>query len=215
MLLSAICAVFLLVPLASAQSDSDFNIQATIPSATQVFYIVTEAFINGANATEFDTNTTFTAGASNAMSFDAAGAGMTYDSVNGIWVASRFFVIDVSPRDAGGTPAPAIFSNINLSYSGDTAPTDATSTLADKGVVTVVRVVTNPDLTQNENEILASTFGGLTGAIQPTNTDVIGGFMRVYVGIATGEPGTPGVPFTNADVPGPYSGTLTVSATVI
>jgi hypothetical protein len=49
-----------------------------------------------------------------------------------------------------------------------------------------------------------------------TPAEVTGGFLRVYAGILTGDATTPagGTPFTNADAPGSYNGTLVVTATV-
>ena len=49
-----------------------------------------------------------------------------------------------------------------------------------------------------------------------TVAETTGGFLRVYTGVVTGDASTPagGVPFTNADKPGAYNGTLVVTATV-
>jgi hypothetical protein len=51
------------------------------------------------------------------------------------------------------------------------------------------------------------------------STELNGGFFRVYVGIYPGGISAidtaGGAPFTNADLPGDYDGTLTITATVV
>lgn len=188
-----------------------FAITADIPSATVVEFI-TSRVENGGEFTVIGTGNT-------PLNFTTAGEGIIFDAVNGIWAASRFFAIDVSPQTAAGDPAPASYNQIDLSYVDGLNPNGGADGLGAKGVVTVVRVDTVEDpndanaLIQVETEIVADSLNDI-GSANVTNGDVAGGFMRAYVGISTGEPGKPGVPFTNGDAPGTYTGTLTFTATL-
>ena len=60
--------------------------------------------------------------------------------------------------------------------------------------------------------------GQLSGE-QVTSTELLGGFLRLRVGVFDGADATlvaaGGEPFTNGDLPGPYSGILTITGTVL
>ena len=83
-----------------------------------------------------------------------------------------------------------------------------------RATLTAVKVV-GINETKLRNGAIGDSFPALN------NADISGGFLRVYVGLATGEavngvPVVPGtVPFTNADKPGTYTGTLTITATLV
>lgn len=199
--------------MAAAQSVGTFPITATIPSATTVAFIVSQVTPGAVPV--------FTPQAGLNLNFNTAGSGMQYDAVNGIWVGSRFFAIDLSPRDAANNPAPANYGSITFAYGSNVVPAGQPSTkgLNVKATLTAVRVE-GATGSQTETPVITSrNIGGTLPSL--TNADVTGGFLRVYVGLATGEevggfPVAPGSePFTNGDKPGTYTGTLTITATLI
>jgi len=203
--------LFLLTALAvavlgKAAFAADFPITAFIPAATTVNFVVSQVtpgpvpvFVNQPSLN---------------LNFTTAGTGMSYDAVNGIWVGSRFFAIDLAPTQANGTPAPGTYGSITFSYAANVVPAGqaAAEGLNKRATLTAVRVNANATETSLRKGAIGNAFANLT------NTDVAGGFLRVYVGLATGETGAnaiPGsVPFTNADKPGTYTGTLTITATL-
>ena len=190
---------------------ADFPITAKIPAATTVNFIVSE--VTPGPTPVFVAHPSFN------LDFSTAGTGMSYDTANGIWVGSRFFAIDLATVDGTGTPAPGTFGSISFGYAGQVVPAGqpATEGLNKRATLTAVRVNSDASETQLRNGAVGNTFAALT------NADVVGGFLRVYVGLATGEttgtppvPVVPGsVPFTNGDKPGTYTGTLTITATLI
>ena len=199
--------------MAATTSTGTFDISATIPSASQVVFVVSEVQANPI--------TFFPKGqGSQPLNFT-----MQYDSTNGIWLPQRFFAIDLSPRDSSNQPAPANYQSIQFQYNPGLNPNAPNPGLETKGTVTAVRVE-GPTGSQTETKLFGSTLGGVnSNANNPLdNNDAIGGFIRVYVGIATGNqtatPGNPAdpagaEPFTNGDAPGTYTGTLIITATLV
>jgi hypothetical protein len=211
--------LFLLTVLAVALSASAafaaaFPITATIPAATTVNFIVSEvtppATAGG--------NPVFASHPGLNLNFATAGQGMEYKSDIGIWAGSRFFAIDLAPSTSTGTPAPGTYGSVAFSYSANVVPSgqDASEGLNKRATLTAVKVVGTTE-TELRKGAIGNTFSSLS------NADVAGGFLRVYVGLATGQTVTGGttplipgsVPFTNADKPGTYTGTLTITATLV
>ena len=205
--------LFLLTVLSVALSTSAafaaaFPITAAIPAATTVAFKVSEV-TPGSPPTFADHN-------SFSLDFTASN-GMQYDTVNNIWVAKKFFAIDLSPVTAQGVAAPGTYGSISFSYSANVVPAGqpANEGLNKRAGLTAVKVVGTTE-TQLRNGNIGSSFAPLADA------DVAGGFLRVYVGLSTGQlnaqnqPVVPGtVPFTNGDKPGTYTGTLTITATLV
>ncbi len=208
-------------PARAQTTTGTFDVQATIPKAVSVTFVVSEVKQTpGPNPgdppiIEFTKTTEGIV----PLNFDTAGEGMTYDSANNIWTATRFFAIDLSPRDGGGNPAPAVYDNVQLSFTPGSKPAGQSVGLEKKATITAVKVSGSPAV---ETDLISARN---IGAGLPTinGTDISGGFLRIYVGLATGETtGSPPVPvvpgsepFTNADQPGTYTGQLTVTATLM
>jgi hypothetical protein len=204
--------LFLLTALAvavlgKAAFAADFPITAVIPAATTVKFVVSE--VTPGPTPVFVSHPSFS------LDFSTAGTGMSYDLTNGIWVGSRFFAIDLATTKADGTPAPGTYGSVSFSYGGNVVPAGqgASEGLNKRATLTAVKVNSDSTETSLRKGAIGNAFASLT------NADVAGGFLRVYVGLATGETGAnaiPGsVPFTNADKPGTYTGTLTITATLI
>lgn len=131
----------------------------------------------------------------------------TYDSDLGVYFGDQFFAIDVAPQGAGQL-------NVLVQYTDTENPNGAPndgSGLGIKGIATVVNAdpATN-DETELAKEVLADINNTTIFASQ-----LVGGFMRMYVGLATGDPlnnePADAVPFNAGDVPGFYRGTITLT----
>jgi hypothetical protein len=187
----------------------DFPIIVDLPAAVEVRYNVSQ--INPAD-------NTWTPNGSNVLNFSSAGGGLQFLTGPNIWVGKRYFAIDASPTLVDGTPAPGAYNQITFTYSGQVVPAGqpVNEGLNNRAVMTAVRV--NPD--ETEDVIVAGTVG--SGLRTINGAEVNGGFLRVYLGLATGETDINGipliagsVPFTNGDRPGSYNGTVTITATLL
>lgn len=196
---------------AAGSSTGVFPLQVTIPSATQVNFIVSQ--VEGS---------TFSPHTGNFLNFDAAGAGMKYDTVNNVWVGSRYFAIDFSPSD-GTNPAPANYGTISFNYSSNVVPAGqpADEGLNKRATIAASRVE-GATGSQTEIPVITARAVGVGAIPSLTGADAQGGFLRVYVGLSTGEldgTGNPvaanSKPFTNGDKGGVYTGQLTITATLL
>lgn len=189
---------------AIAASTGTFPIAVNIPPADSVNFIVNKV-TGPSNAPTFVTNPD-----GKNLNF-----GVTFNGQNSIYLANESFAIDLAPNGI------ANYSSVGFSYSSETNPTGqaANTGLSTHGTITPVKVVGN-------QETQLAGFGVRLGGTLPsiTNSQVAGGFLRVYVGLATGElvggagtaakiPGS--VPFSGADRSGDYKGTLTITATLV
>lgn len=213
---SLFIAVLAVLALGTAARAEVFPITATIPAATKVNFVVS-AVTPGATPV-------FTDNGGLNLNFATAGGGMQFDTDNGIWTGSRFFAIDLAPSTAANIPAPGNYSSITFSYGSNVVPAGqpAAEGLNKRATITAVRV-SGAAGSQTETPVITARAIGVGTIPSLTQADVTGGFLRVYVGLATGElqAGTQNpvaansVPFTNGDTPGTYTGTLTITATLI
>ena len=195
-----------LLPASTLCHAEDFLVTVDVPQATGVSIVATRNQIVGGVeefgpvVTEFDFNP------------------MTYDSLNGIYRSSYFYAIDVAATGGAGAP------DVTVSYGSESSPVGQLAGLGSKSTITFSKVSGGPAPEDQVDAVLASHGPTkLLSQIEPgeaiTNTELIGGFLRLRVGVFDG--GDPvlvadgGEPFSNADVPGSYSGILTVSATIL
>lgn len=179
----------------------DFVVSATVPAASGINIVATEVSLPG---NTFGSQVT-------AMDFDP----LSFDTANGIWIPNHYFAVDVGATGGAGTP------NITVSYGNESNPVGQVKGLGFKSTATFVKI-TGPEGAQVEEALAAhgpeKLLKDLIGGEDITAAEIDGGFFRVYVGIYTGDDATlnglGGEPFTNADVAGDYSGTLTISATI-
>lgn len=173
---------------AQLQVSENFFVTADIPEATDISFIVYKVTGN-----EFET-----LGEITNLDFQ-----LSFNSEFGIYLPDFFFAIDVAPQDGAGVPS------VLIEYTDTQNPNGgADNGLGAKAVGTAVRVEGTEETT-----LAQDTLSGIDGTNIPAR-DIQGGFLRFYLGISTGEPGTPGVPFSNGDQPGSYEGTLTLTATI-
>ncbi len=174
---------------------TSFLVSASIPAATGAS--ITASRVNAA------TNA-FTAVSGTNLSFDP----LTFQATNQIYLPDHFFAIDIGSVGGAGSP------NVNVTYTEGLNPNTPGKGLGWHSSATFVRVegATEVPLTAHGPKKLLKD---LTGE-NITSAEATGGFLRVYTGIITGDASTPtgGIPFSNADKPGAYNGTLVVTATV-
>jgi len=191
LLLISIGSVFLATAPANAQVD--FFIDAEIPLAGNATFSVSK--VTPGNPDVFDPMDTFN------LDFGI----LSLDEVNFIFLPAFFWVIDVGSDGIG-------FPDLDFVYVDTANPNGALndgSGLGGHGTVTF-------------SEVDGNTVTLIRGqSFQQTDGDSINdedhpdGFLRIAIGIATGDPNLEegdAVPFTQADVNGPYSGTLEITA---
>ena len=198
-----IAAVFMFMQAGTLSAATrSFTVTASVPSATGVSIAASSVTVTG---------NVFTALASNAtiMSFDA----LTYNTTYGYWAPDHYFAVDVGTTGGSGNVTTVV------TYTEGTNQNAATGGhgLGYKGLATFVKE-TISGTTTTETSITAhgkKRLIDLTGETV-TPAQVSGGWLRVYLGIATGATGEPtGTElFTNLDHSGTYDGTITFTATV-
>lgn len=215
-LILAILAVFVSGTAAFA-NDGTFGVSATLPEATVVTFITSKVDSTTGIFTPASTGPD-----SASLSWGTSDLtflpGTVADPIN-IWTGNHYYAIDLAPSlTLGGIPAPGSYSSITFDYTGETVPAgQVTGGLGARAVMTPTAVTADgPDTGTDPDEIVITSVA-LSDADTVTldNADLLGGFLRVYVGLYTGLPVVPNaVPFTNGDAPGSYGGTLTITATL-
>jgi len=185
---------------AAAFAQVEFTISAEIPAANGATFSVSRVF-PGPPEVFVPVDTT-----------DLDFLQLTLNTELGIFLPSFFWVIDIGSNGAGNP-------DVEFAYT-DTAnpngtPNDGTG-LGDHGTIAYAKVVTHDDSSQTVNLIRGESLDESTTSPDILETAIDGGFLRVTVGIATGDEalqeGT-ATPFTAADEAGTYSGILTITAT--
>ena len=176
-------------------ATTSFVVSASVPAATGVSIVASQ--VNS-------TTNAFTPVAGTNLSFDP----LTFNTTNNIYLPNHFFAIDIGVTGGAGAP------NTTVTYTEGLNPNGAGKGLGWHSAATFVRV-------EGATEVPLTTHGPkkLLKDLSSENITVAestGGFLRVYAGILTGDATTPagGIPFSNADKPGAYNGTLVVTATV-
>ena len=195
-----IIGAFLFVSAGSLLAATAFTVRAVVPAATSVN--ITASSVTGTTWTSQGTTLAF--------------GTMTYVTtvVNGvpssIWRAPNYFAVDVANAGAGSP-------NVTVVYADVAMPVGQVHGLGYKGTIDFKKVVLNA-ITGATTETAIS--GHVKKALRSVASENVlpaltaGGWLRLYVGLADGAVGTVGEPFTAADQPGTYTGTLTITATV-
>jgi len=201
--LAVLLSLTLIFTPVNKADEVDFIVSAFIPAA------------NGVNivASKVDSATDqFFQGSVSALNFDP----MNFNSELGIWLPNHYFAIDVGVTEGAGSV------RVIVEYAEGAIPDGQEKGLGFKSTATFVKI-TGPDNNQVETPLDAHGPKKLLKeledvAVDISGTDLQGGFLRIFVGIFPGDDqdiiDRQGEPFTNADVSGPYDGTLTITATV-
>ncbi len=213
LVLMGLMVVGIAAPAHALTASKDFFLTATIPSVSGIS-ISASSIKNDASG-----NPVFSA-AGTSLSFDpliyktfAVGTA-TYNA----WLPDHWFAIDV-----GSTGGAASTTSVTVTYK-DTSFLNGTTghNLGWKSTLTFMTVTGS-----GETAITAHGTGGKmllkdipTAGENVTNAQIGAGYLRMYLGIVTKD-STALIPdpaagevFTNGDKPGPYTGTLTISATI-
>ena len=183
--------------------DKTFLVSATVPAATSVS--ISAFSVSG-------TPPVFTAVTGTSLSFNP----LTFEPTNKIYLPNHFFAIDVAPVGGAGNP------NVSFTYTEGSNPNSPGHGLGFKWTATFVKV-TGPTNSPVETGIAAhgpkKLLKDLAGETI-NKTEITGGFLRIYLGVVTLDPNatfkdpTGAEVFSNADAPGPYDGSLLISATL-
>ncbi|MFA5261791.1 MAG: hypothetical protein WC450_11245 [Candidatus Omnitrophota bacterium] len=200
-------AAMICTPLGMAD-EVDFPLTVTIPKATGVNIVAVS--VNSAS-NQFGTTPV------SQFNFNP----MTYTTTNNInvWLPDHYYAIDVGVTGGSGS------TNITLQYSEGSRPTlqPANSSLGYKTTASFFSITGGPAPEDQVITPLTTSAGSkallidLVGGVSITPALLNGGFFRANVGVYAGDDATNlpnGKPFVNTDVPGTYTGTLTVTATV-
>jgi len=185
---------------------ADFFITATVPTAVDV----------GFTTSQVDPDTSvFTLIGTGDQTMDFGT--MTFDEGTGTFLPPHIYAVDVGPVDVAGDPAAGLVGTVTVGFAEDPHPNGTGKGLGLKSTLTYVEVTGAPGA-QTETVFNRKLLNNVVSALP---ADFNAGFLRLYVGIYTGEVfttfpvSTDGEPFLTTDAPGPYTGTLTLSATLL
>jgi len=196
-------SLFLLGQVGTVWAATAFTVSATVPTANSISILVDQVNATGTPV--------FTPVSGTALSFDAGG-GMTFNATNNIYLPSVYYALNIATAGGGGLP------DTTLTYTEGVNPNGATNGLGYKATVTFAQELGSVEtITALGKKRLID----LTGTVghEPYTALASGSYLRVYLGVWTGSTTAPadpsnGQPFSNADAPGLYSGSLLVTAVV-
>lgn len=213
--LSALLVVILTAAQSFAQDPQPFEIRAKIDAASGVEFVVSKvtADANG-NITSFVIQETTILDFLTLPFVTQDNQGNTLN----IFLPQFFWAVDVGSLGAGNP-------DVQIQYVDQGNPNETAGNgragLTKKGIVTAFRVEQSTNqqgqLVDNPVLLLSNIFNTFTGAGQTIQdqTQLVGGFLRLFVGISTGANTEPSgaEPFTALDAAGIYSGQLILTAT--
>jgi hypothetical protein len=196
---------------ASAQSSGDtFPITVAIDNASTATFAVYQ----------IDAADTFTSWGSNTLEFNPTLEDVTGpnpgDPVQYAYLGDVYYAIDVFPYGAGAL-------NVTLSYTDDSNPNGGANDGTGLGAHAIATPTahddngTPGDYTDDADNPIGSraTLENIAQTVLASEILANGQYFRLYVGLATGndtEPAPePVTPFSPADTPGNYTGTLTMT----
>ena len=202
----------LLGQAAMAANSTTLTLTATVPTASSIGFTVNSIDI---------TSKTWTLQSTTTLGFLPA-IGMNYVTANGanIYAPSNYFAIDIAPVGGSGTP------NTTVTYTEGTNPNGTTNGLGTKAGATFDKEVYVTSSSNSETAVAVGNNGKLMlsqlSSTNISNSLVNGGWLRMYLGICTGNTNaangpvdpTGCKPFTTNDAQGQYTGSLLISATV-
>jgi len=141
---------------------------------------------------------------------------LTFNTTLGIYLPANYYSIDIGTTGGAGSPIVAV------TYVEGTNPNAvATNGLGTKTTATfVTEALSGTSTVETLSSLGKKRLIDLTGTAGQLSTIPSGSWERVYVGIWTGSTTAPadpsnGKPFTNTDVGGTYTGTLTFTVVTL
>ena len=188
------------------------NFSMILPPATGASITVFKVVKSGTAPNFTYVFTPWTHGTDLGFSTDAAMIYHTENDIN-IWLPQYYFALDVAPTGGTGNPT------VSVSYAQGNNPNGASGHGLDyKGSISFSKV-TGQTGSQSESVLFYPVRFGMVasavGNIVPTNLGITDGFLRIYIGIGDGSMTGGNSPevFTNSDMPGTYTGVLTITLT--
>lgn len=127
---------------------------------------------------------------------------LTLDTVNHIFTAAYYYAVDIGVNDNTGTVWTVTHTRTDLKK-------DAANNLNNNVNVTFMKQTTaNP-----AGEELSNVSYANSNNVAYTKTDLSGGWLRIYYGIADGSDATGVVPIGTDKPAGTYSGSVTITLT--
>jgi len=214
--LAVACALLLVTSLSFAQSTSSLSTSVTVSGPTGVAPVTLRVMGTGTSPADWADTTNYTS-----LSFDpltlltgTSSAGVPFS----VFLPDHFFSIDMAYTYGGG----ATISQISFAFTGtEPAGQPVGSGLGVKATATFVRkrIVGGVEATETAADRISKVLLGNVDTASVLLSDLSQGWLRVYVGLVTKDPALPAgdVELTSAaqvfspgDVPGAYSGTLTI-----
>ncbi len=202
--------LFLLAQTGGVVGAQTIVVSATVPSATGISLTVTPV-----NATTNVWNTGATIVNPAAISFGI----LTYNATSLIYLPTNYYAIDIGTTGGAGSPTVAV---TYVEGTGTANPNGvATNGLGTKSTATFVTTSgSGTNTTDAQTSLGKKRLIDLTGAAGELTSIPSGSWERVYLGIWTGSTTTPadptnGKPFSNTDVAGTYSGSLTFTVVTL
>jgi hypothetical protein len=195
-------SLFLLSQAAMAQTTDTLTVSATIPDASGLQLTVTP--VNASSGVAGTSSTTATT-----IPFGT----LTFNTTNNIYEPTDYYTVAIGATGGAGTPT------VNVTYTEGNNPNNpgtSTNGLGTKATATFLTVASNG--AQTVSSLGKKRLIDLTGTAGAMGTPPSGSYEQVDVGIWTGSTTAPadptnGQPFSNTDVAGTYTGTLTFTAT--
>ncbi len=187
---------------AMAQTVDSLTVSATIPNASGLQLTVTP--VNASSGT---------AGTSSTSATTIPFGTLVFNTANNIYEPTNYYTVGIGTTGGAGTPT------VSVTYTEGTNPNNpgtSTNGLGTKATATFITVASNG--AQTVSSLGKKRLIDLTGTAGAMGTPPAGSSEQVDVGIWTGSTTAPadpsnGTPFSNTDVAGTYTGTLTFTAT--
>ena len=186
-----VCMVFVMVAISAtsawAASSQTVTVNATVATITGGLSVSVSKV----------TGTVWTAASS--ISFGT----LVWDTVNHIFLPNCYYAVDVGVTDNSGTPWTLTHTRASLA--------NGTSNLNNK-----VNVSFNKQTSSTASTELRKVSFGNSNGVAYTKAQLSGGWLRIYYGVGTGEPGAdaPGVTPIGIDtLAGTYTGSVTITLT--
>lgn len=185
------CMIFVVVAFCAtsawAASSATVTVNATVPTVTGGLTVTVSKV----------TGTVWTAATS--ISFGT----LVWDTVNSIFLPASYFAVDVGVTDNSGTAWTVTHTRASLA--------NGTNNLNNKVNVSFNKQTSSTVATELQKVSYANS-----NSIAYTKAQLAGGWLRIYYGVGTGEPGkdAAGVTPIGLDTPaGTYTGSVTITLT--
>ncbi len=203
--------VFMVCQIAVAQA-TNFTVSASVPLSTGITMTVNKVTVGTTGGVTFVAQP---AGTTN-LPFGTLTLNTTTNTyADGAPGATFYWAIDLTPSNGSGVAQPTV------GYTETTSlPAGQTQGLGSRAGIQFAKVTNSTIETAISGEHY--TLAALGSGVTVPYTDAAGGFMRMDIGLCTGNTNTANgavdptgcLPFSPADLPATYSGTLSVTAAV-